>query len=432
MFRKLFSLLSNLKFALFLLLIIALFSSIGSFVEQNREILFYENSYKTLLFGIPIWKIILFCGFDNVYSRWWFFSILLLLGISLGSCTIIKQFPTLKFSRRYYFYKSSNQFNKLLLRLKSIRVFKSYLSYLLVTKHYSLFYQYYSIYAYKGLISRVGPIIVHLSLICILVGSTLGAIKGFSSQELIPKTELFHIQNVMRNGQLAQVSQNTFRVNDFWTTYKKTGEVNQFYSDISLLNSSGFEIKRRTICVNNPFLIKNLVIYQTDWAISGIRGTLQNRQELYSQDFFQLPVLRTNNVSQKFWVSSLLFTGDSQAEGIIIIIPNNRGQFLLFNSQGEFIKTINLGETMFLENERRFNFIDIIPSTGIQIKSDPGIKIIYFGFFFLILSSLISYLSFSEIWVLKSQPEILVGGRTNRSKILLNIDFLTIKQAFLN
>ena len=427
--KQVFNFLANLKVALFLLLIIAVFSSIGSFIEQNKDVAYYQNFYNTSILGIPAWKLIVTFGFDNIYNTAWFLSFLVLLGLSLICCTILQQFPTLKFSRRYYFYKSSKQFNKLFLKLKSNRFFKSHLSYLLLTKQYSLFYQYRSIYAYKGLISRVGPIIVHLSLICILFGSTLGAIKGFNSQELVPKTELFHIQNIIKNGLLAEVSQKTFRINDFWSTYTNNGEIKQFYSDISVLNSSGSEIKRKTISVNNPLLLKDLVIYQTDWGISGIRLVLKQKQE--AKVHFQLPVLKTTDASQKFWVSSLI-NPDSKSKGVVIVLKNNRGQFSLFNPRGEFIRIINVGETFSMEGDKIFNFVDIISSTGIQIKSDPGVKVIYFGFFFLIISSLISYLAFSEFWVLDIPREILLGAKTNRSKVLLNIEFLKIKQSFLN
>lgn len=429
MFKKALNYLANLKIAIVLLLIIAAFSSIGSFLEQNKDVEFYQTFYPAPILGIPSWKIILFFGFDNTYNTWWFLFFLSLLVLSLACCTIFQQIPTLKFSRRYYFYKTAKQFNKLLVKFKSNQLYKPHLSYTLLNQQYSIFYQYHSIYAYKGLISRLGPIIVHLSLICILFGSTLGALKGFNSQELIPKTELFHIQNIIKNGVFALVPQKTFRINDFWSTHTTIGEIKQFYSDVSFLDSKGLEIKRKTISVNNPLLVNNLLIYQTDWTISGVRVLFKNNKA--SETIFQLPILKINDSSQKIWVSSLSWD-DKNAKGFLVLIKNNRGQLSFFNSKGEFIKNINIGEIYSLLNGDSFNFIDIITSTGLQIKCDPGVKFIYFGFFFLILSSLISYLSFSEFWILKLPRKVLLGGKTNRSKILLNIEFLKIKQSFLS
>ena len=43
------------------------------------------------------------------------------------------------------------------------------------------------IYGFKGLIGRISPILVHISLIIILLGSSWGAFNNFKAQELIPK-----------------------------------------------------------------------------------------------------------------------------------------------------------------------------------------------------------------------------------------------------
>jgi len=43
--KKIFTLFTNLKFAIFILLIIAISSSFGSFIEQEEPILFYQENY---------------------------------------------------------------------------------------------------------------------------------------------------------------------------------------------------------------------------------------------------------------------------------------------------------------------------------------------------------------------------------------------------
>lgn len=123
----------------------------------------------------------------------------------------------------------------------------------------------------------------------------------------------------------------------------------------------------------------------------------------------------------------------SLKENIILLIKNNRGQISLYDNEGKFVKNINLGEDLNLVDLdfKNINFIDIISSTGIQIKSDPGVKLIYIGFLFLIISSLISYISFSELWLLKCSNRFLCGGKTNRAKVKFQIEFLTFQQSFI-
>nr|YP_011006635.1 Cytochrome c biogenesis protein [Halosiphon tomentosus]WAM63780.1 Cytochrome c biogenesis protein [Halosiphon tomentosus] len=429
MIKSFFKYLANLKLAIVILLVIAIVTSIGSIIEQNKDVQFYQNTYSAEIFGTSFWKILLFFGLNNVYSTWWFLLLLSLLGLSLACCTILQQLPTLKFSRRYYFYKRLNQYNKLTFKINATKVFPSHLSYTLVNKQYSIFQQSNSFYAYKGLISRVGPIIVHLSIICILLGSMLGALNGFNSQELIPKTEVFHIQNVIKNGVFSSIPQKTFRVNDFWSIYTSNGLIKQFYTDISVLNGIGSETQRKTISVNNPLLLKDIIIYQTDWGILGLR--LKYTKKDNSEITLQLPISKINSSNQKVWISSLPNPNKkSSIRSLIVLIKDNRGQVSLYNNEGKFIKNVNIGDNIYNIDLSYFNLTDIISSTGIQIKSDPGIKLIYFGFLFLMLSSLISYISFSEFWLLYFPMKVISGGKTNRAKVKFNLEFLKFKQSF--
>ena len=66
------------------------------------------------------------------------------------------------------------------------------------------------------MIGRIAPIIVHFSMILILIGTVIGSINGFKAQEIIPKTETFHIQNILGNGQLTSIPKVSTRINDFW------------------------------------------------------------------------------------------------------------------------------------------------------------------------------------------------------------------------
>ena len=66
--------LGNLQFAIVLLLLIAAFSSLGTFIEQGKDSSFYELNYPDLkpFFGFISAKVILFLGLDHVYTTWWF------------------------------------------------------------------------------------------------------------------------------------------------------------------------------------------------------------------------------------------------------------------------------------------------------------------------------------------------------------------------
>ena len=70
--------------------------------------------------------------------------------------------------------------------------------------------------------------------------------------------------------------------------------------------------------------------------------------------------------------------------------------------------------------------VDILSSTGLQIKTDPGIPIIYTGFFFLMVSTLISYITYSQLWIVKQNQKIFIGGSTTRAKFDFELEFLKL------
>ena len=90
----------------------------------------------------------------------------------------------------------------------------------------------------------------------------------------------------------------------------------------------------------------------------------------------------------------------------------------------EFMGNIELNESLNLNPI--LTLVDIISSTGLQIKSDPGIPIIYAGFAFLMISTLISYVTYSQIWIVKDQNEIYIGGNTTRATFDFELEFLKL------
>jgi cytochrome c biogenesis protein len=424
--KKFLKYFANLRLAIFLLLFIAFFSGLGSIIEQDKPLEFYQANYNSLMGGKPIWVYFKYLSLDHIYSASWFFLLLLIFGFCLLSCTLLQQFPALKFARRYYFYTYSNQFNKLNYKFSTNFVIKSQLCYRLINDQYAVFQRNSGFYGYKGLIGRLGPVIVHLSIIAILLGSILGASRGFTAQEFVPKSEIFHIQNIVKSGNFSTIPQQTFRINDFWVNYNQTGLIKQFQSDISVLTGTGYEITRKTISVNNPLIFKGLTLYQTDWGITGLRIKFSNKRSI-----IQLPVSRISDSGLKFWISWIPINLNDKS-GILILLNNARGKVEFYNEKGQLIEKKSIGQAITFNNLLSIKLIELISSTGIQIKSDPGITIIYMGFGFLILSSFVSYISFSEVWLLEKNHKVLFGGNTNRDKVKFQIEMSKIEKSFSN
>ena len=415
--QKFFRTIADLRFSIFILLLISIFSILGTVIEQDQSIETYKINYPLTnpVLGFLTWDRILQLGLDHVYKTWWFFLLIFLFGFSLISCTFLQQFPSLKVARRCQFFRTTKQFY----RLKISTILTNFGSSKILTRiqknQYSIFQQKNIIYCYKGLIGRIAPILVHFSMILILFGTIVGSLLGFKAQEIVPKTEQFHIQNILTSGQLTTIPETSVRINDFWINYTKSTTISQFYSDLSVLDSEGNEINRKTVSVNYPLISKGLYYYQTDWNLMGLRFQLEKNEIL---EYPLVNALTTQNKVWLTWVS----TDFNLKNGFIAIIDNLEGYCSIYDEFGLFLGNLELNETF--DFDGFLTLREIISSTGLQIKTDFGIPIIYGGFFLLMISTLVSYITYSQIWIVEEQNQLFIGGTTNRAIFDFELEFL--------
>ena len=81
---------------------------------------------------------------------------------------------------------------------------------------------------------------------------------------------------------------------------------------------------------------------------------------------------------------------------------------------------------------RSAKFADFITSTGLQIKSDPGISVVYFSFALLMVSIYVSFFTYSQVWLLELVKNAKIGGKSNRSVLFFQEDFRKIVRRSIN
>ena len=422
--REILPVLADLRLAIILLLAIAFFSISGTVVEQGQSVEFYQSNYPEhpALFGFLTWKVLLIAGLDHVYRTWWFLSILILFGSSLTACTFTRQFPALKSARRWKFYEEPKQFEKLALSAELETVSLTSLEQLLQQKNYRIFREDEKVYARKGIIGKIGPIIVHASMLIILAGSMWGSLTGFLGQEMVASGETFKVQNIMDAGPWAgpQIPKDwSMRVNRFWIDYSPEGGIDQFYSDLSVLDKTGQEVDRKTIHVNEPLTYRGVTFYQADWALAAVRVRLNKSPVL------QLPMAQLDTQGKgRIWGAWIPTKPDLSA-GVSLLAKDLQGTMLVYGTDGKLLTTVRAGTAVEV-NGVMLSIDEVVGSTGLQIKADPGIPLVYTGFGLLMLSVLMSYLSHSQIWALEKDGKLYVGGRTNRAQVTFEREVIEI------
>lgn len=424
--QDLLPLLADLRLAIVLLLAIAAFSISGTVIEQGQTLEFYQTNYPQdpALFGFLSWKVILTLGLDHVYRTWWFLALLIVFGASLTACTFTRQFPALGAAQKWQYYTQPRQFQKLALSAELSETDLASLSRRLNQRRYRVFQDGNQLYGRKGIVGRIGPIVVHASMLLILAGAILGAMTGFFAQEIVPSGETFQIRNIFDAGPWAeaQIPKDwSVRVNRFWIDYSPEGNIDQFYSDLSVLDRTGDEIDRKTIFVNQPLRHRGVTLYQADWGVAAVQVKLNNSPVL------QLPMQQLENDGPRFW-GTWLPTKPDMSEGVTLLASDLQGSVLIYDNAGQLISTVRKGMAAEV-NGVRLSLVDVVGSTGLQIKADPGIPLVYGGFGLLMLGVVMSYVSHSQVWALAQEGTVYVGGRTNRAQVAFERELLALLEA---
>jgi cytochrome c biogenesis protein len=423
--KKIVPVIANLKFAIALVLIIAVLSITGTVIEQGETPGFYQNNYpeSPALFGFLTWKVIQVIGLDHVYRTWWYLALLVLFGISLLTCTFTTQLPMLKSARKWKFYDNPKFFQRLALSAEIDDRNLEALSTQLQTQKYQIFTEGDKLYARKGLIGKIGPIIVHVGMILTLLGGVWGAMTGFLAQEMVPSGETFQVKNILDAGPLArnQIPKDwSVKVNRFWIEYTPAGTIDQFYSDLSVIdNSSKKELDRQTIHVNKPLKYQGVYYYQTDWSISGVKVRINN------SPIFRLPMAQIGQGAQNRIWGTWIPTKPDLSEGVSLLAKDLQGTLLVYDTKGQLVSSVRAGGELEV-NGVTLKVLEVIGGTGLQIKADPGIPIVYLGFGLLMIGVVMSYFSHSQIWAVVKDGKLYLGGRTNRAQVVFERETIAI------
>jgi cytochrome c biogenesis protein len=136
-----------------------------------------------------------------------------------------------------------------------------------------------------------------------------------------------------------------------------------------------------------------------------------------------MAALNTNG-NGRLW-GTWIPTKTDLSEGVSLLAKDLQGTLLIYDAKGQLVDTLRAGMATNV-NGVTLRIVEVVGSTGLQIKADPGIPIVYTGFGLLMLGVIMSYVSHSQIWALEKEGHFYVGGRTNRAQVAFEREMLEI------
>lgn len=410
---KLWHLFASIKFAVTLLIIIAVTSIIGTLIPQNASDQVYIHN-----FGQTGFTLMSALKLTDMYHSFWFLGLLVLLCVCIVVCSIERLGSTYKIifpksitchpSR----FRNKNPFQQFSLEKDlataaltcetvCARAMKTVLSQ--DTETGRVFY------GEKGRWTRLGVYVVHLSIIFLLIGGVVGGIGGFKGNMRLDIGETGDIVILPRENTGRQLPFK-IRCDDFAVKFYDSGMPEEFRSALTIIEDSR-EVLKKDIIVNRPLRYKGINIFQASYGVTAPGSALFSVQSNESGMVFDMTVKK----------------------GASAPLPEDSGTFVYegfmsnFNFRGHnigdvFVCTLNLRDaepvqtiipvrfpTFDKMRKGRFtvSVADFEPSyyTGLQITKDPGVWYVYAGFALMIIGCWITFLMSHQVLFIELVPE---------------------------
>ncbi len=408
---------SSLKVAILLLLAIALASSIGTAIPQGEPIETYLESYKNHPWlGLINGDLLIKMQLHHVYTSFWFLALLIWLGIALMLCTWRRQWPTLKSALDWVEYNQANQIQRLTISetidISDTSVALKKLKDYLLKEGWKVRLASGKLSARKGLIGRFGPPLVHFGLIFLMIGSTYGAFAGNRIENFVVPGRSINLISPDRGNKLK------IKLNDFSIKRSPNGQPEQFISNLELNDPIKNQKTNTEVSVNHPLRYKGLTLYQADWALSAITIQFGNSPKL------QFPLQNIPELGEQVWGVTLPRLKED-SEPVFLTVSNEQGPVFFYNQEGESIGRVNPGGGAENIGSFQIRVSKILPSSGLIIKYDPGVPLVYIGFAIIMLGGTMSIVSTKFLWALSENEcnSLHIGGLCNRNLSGLANDF---------
>ena len=431
---------SSVKLAITTLCILALTSIIGTIIPQGNNFDWYVNYFSEGgLLGLSVsndtgYKIALICDLldiPDMYTSWWFLSLLTLLSINLIVCSI-DRFPSVL--KQINADNLSFSVNKLLKMGKCkewqsipgtipatqdtlVNILKKngWKSNVRQTDHTTIFCQ-------KSAWSRTGVYLVHLSILVIFLGALVGSLFGFKGSVMIPETKQTSAIYSTTDSSPIELGF-VIRCDSFILDYYDNGMPKTYKSALTVLENDSIVIQK-DIEVNNPLTYKGITFYQASYeAYQDFVLTIDNLSTQSTKKIL------TPFQEKQTWAEEAVSFGVINAESfnnhlarIKIWFSNNTDEPVTFWADPDTTTTIKVGDTEYSIHVKQMY------ATGLQVAKDPGVWLVYLGCFLMLLGLYVAFfMSHKRIWVTLikdgSTVKVTLYGTSNKNRIGFDTTF---------
>jgi len=406
---------SDLRVAIVLLLVIAVTSGVGTAIPQREPADLYHRLYDPQPWlGLLNGDGVLALQLDHVYSSGWFLGLLAWLALALLLCSWRRQWPALQAALRWIDYSTPRQLSKLsvaeTLSTNTPKASLDQLAGLLQRQGWQIQRHDDRLAARKGLLGRVGPLLVHAGMVVLMLGAAWGALGGQRAEQYLAPGRSLELMDSRGSSQL------TLALDHFSIQRDPAGRPEQFTSQLRILEgdgSGGSLLKQAEISVNHPLRFQGVTLYQADWALATI--SLQ----LGKSPLLELPLQSFPQLGEQIW-GIVLPTRPDGSEPVLLSLGSEQGPVEIYGADGISLARLAPGGPAVEVKGLPIRVESVLPASGILLKRDPGVPLVYAGFAIALAGGGLSLLATRQLWAIAEQPagqagQLHVAGLCNRN-----------------
>jgi cytochrome c biogenesis protein len=489
--EKIWDFFASVKLAIIVFSAIGLTSIVGTILEQNEA----PAKNIKILSGIVgeslapgVHRVLDAMGFMNMYTSWWFVSLLLLFCSNLMICSLDRFPPILRLVMEPLKPLKKEHFSsfgiKRELRLKgkadSVKetigkaLSSSGLKYIETKEENG-----WQLYAQKGRLGRLGVYITHLSIIVIMMGALIGVFFGFKGGLNLPEGQDYpmafsatgylteeeideqnRIIRVMKasGGDVALAASRlgvdemrfrkrmkrlgieplgfNVRCEDFDVEFYGASDMAKEYTSHLTVTDKGRKVADKWIEVNSPLKYKGYTFYQSSYGMIGSQKTYTyilkatsgtGESKTYAVGLGEKITIPGTGIEASVMEFSpaLSFDKSGGAFTYTELMNNPAARLKIIENDKENYKwiLIRYPSTWNISGSNVIQFVDVAGAqyTGLQVRKDPGVWIVYLGCLIMSFGLYIAFfITHRKIWIMvtadKGSSSVLVSATAHKGR----------------
>lgn len=426
---------ASVKLALTVIFMLAVISIIGTIIPQGKQPAFYIQEY-----GADLARLFQVLDITNMYSSWWFITLLIIFSANLIICSIDRLPNAWRMVRLDNLETTPERLQKMPLKAEmkvaaDVPDAAEKISRLLAAGGWKAARRDQRdgvlLFAQKGAWSRLGAYMVHISILTIFAGALVGAVFGYKASIFFPEGET--VSHVFERGTARPIPLGfELHCENFEIVYYPNGMVREYRSDLVITDPELPEPWRTSVRVNHPLKHRGLTFYQSSYEpMSEFMINVRNsetgreryalvppgRQVSWGEEDVSFGVMNTmTDRMGRVHELQIWFADSSEAEPSV------------FNMRDKQTVTVQRpGNNYSFYIQQRY-------ATGLQVANDPGVWIVYLGFALMCLGLYITFMiTHRRLWVHltpddRGQTRLLLCGGSNRNKAAFDKRFTELAE----